>query len=291
MTVRKLMNCTSEPPANILTVDVEDWYHGVSRYVKLPSPDSRLQYSLPMIMDLLRKYRAKATFFVLGEVAQNFPELVEQIAADGHEVGCHGFSHRHLEEIGPVDFNEEIKKATKLLEKICGGRILSFRAPLFSVTKSTLWGLKIVRKQGYIFDSSIFPTYHPFYGIPNEPRYPHIISLSKKSTNVENEIIEFPILTRRFLNTNIPVGGGTYLRFLRQTLLTDSVRNMNKKGWPATIYIHPWELDSFVPDVSFNPIIKYITYHNVSKTKTYLETLLRTFKFVTIRDFCRRENT
>ncbi|MCX6644318.1 MAG: polysaccharide deacetylase family protein [Candidatus Bathyarchaeota archaeon] len=292
MTVSKFTNHGSNPPANILTVDVEDWYHGISRYVEVPSPKSRLQYSLPIILDLLREYRAKATFFVLGEVAQNFPELVERIVAEGHEVGCHGFSHRHIEEIGAVAFDEEVRKATRLLEKICGSPILSFRAPIFSITKSTFWGLKIIKKNGYIFDSSIFPTYHPFYGIPNEPCQPHAISFSdKKNNDLEDEIIEFPILTRRFLNTNIPVGGGAYLRFLGQLLLANSVINMNTKGWPATIYIHPWELDSFVPDVKFNPAIRFITFHNVGKTKRYLETLLRTFKFVSIRDFCGRDIT
>jgi polysaccharide deacetylase family protein (PEP-CTERM system associated) len=287
MNSSRLMNCESKSPANIFTVDLEDWHNGISRYVEVSSPKPRLHHSFPIIIDLLRKYKAKATFFVLGEVAQNYPELVEQIISEGHEVGCHGFSHRHLKELGPAAFNEEIRKATKLLEKICGTPILSFRAPLFSITKSTMWGLKIIQKQGYIFDSSIFPTCHPFYGIPNEPRQPHYISV--QNNNAENKIIEFPVLTRKFLNTHIPVGGGAYLRFLGQNILVNSVINMNTQGWPATIYIHPWELDSFVPDVNFNPAIKFITFYNVCKTKEYLGTLLRAFKFISIRDFCWRE--
>jgi len=246
------------------------------------SPESRLQYSLPILLDLFRKYRAKATFFVLGDVALKFPELVEKIVAEGHEIGCHGFSHRHLEDLGVAVFDKEIHETTELLEKICGLPISSFRAPLFSLTKSTSWALKIIKKHGYMFDSSIFPTYHPFYGIPNEPRQPHAISLSEN--NME-DIIEFPILTRKFLNSNIPVGGGAYLRFLGQSLLANCVSNMNSKGWPATIYIHPWELDTFIPEVNFNPAIKFVSFHNISKTKGYLEALLRTFRFTSIKDF------
>ena len=280
------MNDPTKSASNIFTVDVEDWYHGISRYVEVSSPRPRLQHSLPILLDLLRKYKAKATFFVLGEIAQDFPDLVKHIVADGHEVGCHGYSHRHLMDIGEVAFDAEILKATKLLEEICGTRIVSFRAPLFSVTRSTFWGLKIIKKHGYLFDSSIFPTYHPFYGIPNEPHQPHYISVNNNvSFGYENGIAEFPVLTRRFLGTNVGVGGGAYLRFLGHRLLVNSVTNMNRQGWPSTIYIHPWEMDCFVPEVSFNPAIKFVTFHNVCKTKHYLETLLATFRFVSIRDF------
>jgi len=226
---------------------------------------------------------------VLGEVAAQYPDLIKRITAEGHEVGCHGFSHRHIEELGAKTFNAELSKATKLLESICGSRILSFRAPLFSVTKSTFWALNIVKKNGYVFDSSIFPTYHPFYGIPDAPIHPHPISDYGNSGVGLDGIVEFPVLTRKFLGANIPVGGGAYLRFLGQSLLVNSVTMMNLKGWPSTLYIHPWELDSYVPNVSFNPAIKFITFHNHEKTGTYLETLLKAFRFVSIRDYVRRQ--
>jgi peptidoglycan-N-acetylglucosamine deacetylase len=278
-------------PANIFTVDVEDWYQGISRYVEAKYPTPRLPRSLPLILDLLKKYKATATFFVLGEVAAQYPELVKRIAAEGHEVGCHGFSHRHIEELGAKTFNAELIKSTKLLESICGTRVLSFRAPLFSVTKSTFWALNIVKKNGYAFDSSIFPTYHPFYGIPNAPTQPHPISLYGKigAGSGSDSIIEFPVLTRKLLGVNVPVGGGAYLRFLGQSLLMNSVTMMNLKGWPATLYIHPWELDSYIPNVSFNPAIRFITFHNHEKTATYLETVLKAFRFVSIRDYVWRQ--
>jgi polysaccharide deacetylase family protein (PEP-CTERM system associated) len=275
-----------KPQANILTIDVEDWYQGISRYVTVPSPDRRLQKSLPIILNLLKKYRVQATFFVLGEIAQNFPELVEQIVADGHEIGCHGFSHRHLDNYEINVFDEELRKATRLLEKLCKDRIRSFRAPLFSITKATNWALKIIKKHGYVFDSSIFPTYHPFYGIPDEPCQPHYVSFSNgNSEDVDDRIMEFPILTRKFLGVNLPIGGGAYLRFLGKRFMVNSIINMNKRGWPATIYIHPWEIECYVPETYFNPATKFITFHNVGKPKEQLEDLFKTFKFVSIRDF------
>jgi peptidoglycan-N-acetylglucosamine deacetylase len=289
MTVDCAPTNPSKHPANIFTVDVEDWYHGISRYVDAQCPTPRLHQSLPRILNLLKKYKATATFFVLGEVAAQYPELVKRIAAEGHEVGCHGFSHRHMEELGAKTFNTELIKSTKLLESICGTRVLSFRAPLFSVTKSTFWALNIVKKNGYAFDSSIFPTYHPFYGIPNAPTRPHPISHYGKISADSNTIIEFPVLTRKLLGVNVPVGGGAYLRFLGQSLLMNSVTVMNLKGRPATLYIHPWELDSYIPNVSFNPAIRFITFHNHEKTATYLETVLKAFKFVSIRDYVRRQ--
>jgi peptidoglycan-N-acetylglucosamine deacetylase len=279
----------SKRPTNIFTVDVEDWYQGISRYVEASSPKPRLPHSLPIILDLLKKHNATATFFVLGEVAAQYPDLIKRIATEGHEVGCHGFSHRHMEELGAQAFDIELGRATRLLESICGTRILSFRAPLFSVTKSTLWALRVVKKHGYAYDSSIFPTYHPFYGIPNAPCQPHKVSFYSEGDGDSGEIVEFPVLTRKFFGVNIPVGGGAYLRFLRQSLLVNSVTKMNSKGWPATIYIHPWELDSYVPNESFNPVIKFITFYNHAKTGTYLETLLKTFRFVSIRDYVRRQ--
>ncbi len=269
----------------MLTIDVEDWYHGISRYVEAHSPMPRLQYSLRKLLDLLEEVNATATFFVLGEVAQRFPDLVGEIADKGHEIGCHGFSHRHLIDIGRDTFDEELGKATKVLEKISKTRIVSFRAALFSLTKKTAWALDVLKKHGYIFDSSIFPTYHPFYGAPDAPHNPYRPSFSNiDQEDPEGEILELPILTDRVLGFNFPLGGGAYLRFLGKHFVSVAITKMNKKGWPATIYLHPWEVDNFVPDVFFNPVVKFITFYRVGKVTEDLESLLKTFRFVSIRD-------
>jgi len=270
---------------NILTIDVEDWHHAISRYVEVSSSTPRLQRSLRKTLDLLEKYGSTATFFVLGEVAMKFPGLVEEIIARGHEVGCHGFHHRHIRDVGKDAFNQELGKATRLLEKICQERILSFRAAFFSLTKESSWVLGILRKHSYIFDSSIFPTYHPFYGVPNAPDHPYRPSFS--NIEVEDEkggIVEFPILTRKVFGINLPVGGGAYLRFVGKRLTALAIRNLNKGGWPATIYVHPWEIDDFIPGVGFNPLIKFITFHRIGKVQRDIESLLKSFKFVSIRE-------
>ncbi len=270
---------------NILTIDVEDWYQGISRYVEVHSPSLRLWQSLRKILSLLEKHNSTATFFVLGEVAMKFPELVEEIIAGGHEVGCHGFHHVHASDIGGAVFDQEIGDATKLLEKICQERILSFRAAFFSLTKENSWILGTIRSHGYIFDSSIFPTHHPFYGVPNAPDHPYRPSFSDIEVEDEKgEIVEFPILTRKVLGISIPLGGGAYLRFLGKNLVASAIKKRNKGGWPATIYVHPWELDDFVPEVELNPFIKFVTFHRIGKVQRDLESLLKTFKFVSIRE-------
>ncbi len=270
---------------NILTVDIEDWYQGISRYAEVQSPSPRLGQSLRKVLDLLEKHGSTATFFVLGEVASRYPELVEEMTARGHEVGCHGFHHVHVGDLGREAFDRELGDATELLEKICREKILSFRAAFFSLTKETSWILGTIRKHGYIYDSSIFPTHHPFYGVPNAPDRPYRPSFSNIEAEDENGgIVEFPILARKYLGINVPLGGGAYLRFLGNGLVASAIKKRNEEGWPATIYFHPWELDDFVPDVKLSPFIKFVTFHRIGKVQSDLESLLKTFKFVSIRE-------
>jgi peptidoglycan-N-acetylglucosamine deacetylase len=287
--VRSLKFPSSEKPINILTIDVEDWYHGISRYIDVSNPVHRLESSIQTTIDLLKESNAKATFFVLGEVANRFPQIVEQIISEGHEVGCHGLTHRHLSEIDPSTFNKEIMKATKILQKTAKTEILSFRAPLFSVTKSTLWALDVISKNGYLFDSSIVPSFHPFYGIPNEPQQPHYVPyLTKIDEKTKRQLVEFPILTQRIMFFNLAVGGGAYLRFLGKDIISKVAKNTNNRGWPAVLYIHPWELDTYIPHANFNPAIRFITFYNISNTSAALRWLLKKFTFTSIQDYMRR---
>jgi peptidoglycan-N-acetylglucosamine deacetylase len=271
--------------SNILTVDVEDWYQGISRYVEVPNPTSRIIDAIGSTIKLLKENNAKATFFVLGEVAERFPEVVESIVSEGHEVGCHSYRHRHLLELDPPTFKKDLDKATAILEKITGEPIVSFRAPLFSITKSTLWALEVIGKRGYLYDSSIVPSFHPFYGIPNESREPHYLPFKTNGESGHQQIMEFPVLTQRLLFFNLTVGGGAYLRFMGKRVLARSIKEANNHGAPAVVYFHPWEIDSFIPEVAFNSAIKLITFYNISKTRSYLNELLKEFKFISIRDY------
>lgn len=270
---------------NVMTVDIEDWYQGISRYTEVQSPSPRLGQSLGKVLELLKKHDSTATFFILGEVATKFPELVEEIVAGGHEVGCHGFRHVHVVDLGRDAFDKELSDATRLLERICREKLLSFRAAFFSLTKETSWILDTIRKHGYIYDSSIFPTHHPFYGVPNAPDHPYRPSFSNIEAEDENGgVVEFPILARKYLGVNVPLGGGAYLRFLGNKPVASAIKKRNEEGWPATIYIHPWELDDFVPDVKLGRFIKYVTFHKIGKVQSDLESLLKTFRFASIRE-------
>jgi peptidoglycan-N-acetylglucosamine deacetylase len=212
--------------------------------------------------------------------------VVETIISEGHEVGCHSYRHRHLAELDPTTFTKDLDKATRILEKTSKEPILSFRAPLFSVTKSTLWALEVIRKRGYRFDSSIVPSFHPFYGIPDESREPHYLSFPKSGIGkTEDKLMEFPVLTQRLLFFNLTVGGGAYLRFLGKRALARAIKTANTQGLPATVYFHPWEIDTFVPKVSFSPIIRLVSFYNISKMKEYLNDLMKRFKFISIKDY------
>jgi len=275
---------------NILTIDVEDWNHAISKYVKVSLPSlPRIRYSLRRLLDLLDECNATATFFVLGEIALKHPDLVEMILEKGHEVGCHSYSHTHISDMSKDDFDRELGKATKLLKDISHEEILSFRAPMFSLTKGTSWALATIKKHGYIYDSSIFPTFHPFYGIPNAPTHPYRPSfMNFEKEDTKGEILEFPILTRKVLGFNLPVGGGAYLRFLGSNLMASAIRKANEEGWPATIYVHPWEVDDFIPNVRFNPAIKFITFYKVGKMQKSFMSLMKSFRFTSIRDFMQK---
>jgi polysaccharide deacetylase family protein (PEP-CTERM system associated) len=215
-----------------LTIDVEDW------------PQSTLDFSLPIteravhntrsLLSILRRYEVRATFFVLGLLAERFPQLVAEIAADGHEIGSHGFSHKPVFAIGPVAFADELARSVGLLEEICGQRVMGYRAPDFSITQESLWALDIIADQGLRYDSSIFPVRTSRYGIPGMTRHAH---------RLPNGLIELPLSTVRWGRRNWPVAGGGYMRLCPYWLTCWAVKRIQGEGTPAVVYVHPYELD------------------------------------------------
>ena len=216
-----------------LTVDVEDW------------PQSSLDFSLPIteravhstrrLLALMRQHGVHGTFFVLGLLAERFPELVAEIAADGHEIGSHGFSHKPVYGIGPAAFADELGRSVRLLESITGQRVLGYRAPDFSVNKSSLWALDILADQGLLYDSSIFPAQTSRYGIGDAPQ---------QAYRLENGLLELPLTTVNWLGRRWPVAGGGYLRLYPYALTRWAVRSLEARGRPAVVYLHPYELDA-----------------------------------------------
>jgi polysaccharide deacetylase family protein (PEP-CTERM system associated) len=237
------------------------------------------------VLELLDKYETRATFFVLGIVAEKHPGIVAEIHSRGHEIASHAYSHKTLYELGEVGFEEEIGKSSRLLESITGERPIGFRAPSFSIDNSTKWAFKVLTKYGFKYDSSIFPVKTMLYGIPNAPSEPYKPSMDDVARHdPEGDIIEFPLAVLK-LGRNIPVAGGFYMRVLPLWFVKFAIRRVNRAR-PAVIYLHPWELYPLTPRLKGVPLFpRFVTYHGINSGLKKTEGLLDNFEFKPLRDF------
>jgi polysaccharide deacetylase family protein (PEP-CTERM system associated) len=267
---------------NSLSIDLEYWWSIELLKGHVPDRKNDLVYeSAQPLLNLLDKYNTKATFFVLGMLAEKYPELIEDIYHKGHEIASHAYSHRTLYDLGELGFEEEIIKSKMILDKYDP---IGFRAPSFSIDNETRWAFKILKKCGFKYDSSIFPIKTMLYGVPGAPI--HIYRPSEEDVSQHDPnggITEFPLTVINIGGLNIPVSGGFYLRILPLRLLKLCLLQVNKER-PAIIYIHPWEMYSGIPHVNISPLSRFITYHGINNALAKLESLLIEFKFNTIRD-------
>jgi polysaccharide deacetylase family protein (PEP-CTERM system associated) len=268
-----------------LTIDVEDWYHPelVRSHIDPANVKGRVSQAIPLILDLLRRHRVKATFFVLGEVARRFPEVVRQIDREGHELGCHGMSHRTLGDLGKEDFRKELQDFEKIMKEILGKfRVKGFRAPTFSLNQDTKWALPLLREFGYSYDSSIFPTkifLNHLYGVKNAPRFPYRISFDDPGQeDPKSDFWEFPAALIKIGGYRFPVSGGIYLRVLPFLFFRQALKRMSQEG-PFFVYVHPWEWDRGTPRISLSLFSRWATYFGMEKVLVKLGELLETFSF------------
>ena len=265
---------------NALTIDLEPWYASEFLTKYLPEEkDDQIEEAVRPILDLLDKYETKATFFVLGIVAEKHPGLIREIYRKGHEIASHAYSHKTLYELGEDEFRKEVEKSTRLLESITGEKPIGFRAPSFSINNSTKWALRILEEYGFKYDSSIFPIKTMLYGVPNAPLHPYRPSKGDVARHdPDGDIIEFPMTVLKF-RWNIPVAGGFWLRLLPIWFIRFAIRKINQAN-PAVIYIHPWETYSRTPRLSRVPLFRrVVTYYGISSALSRLEDLLEKFKF------------
>ena len=269
---------------NALSVDVEDYFH-VEAFASRISPedwhrhDLRVEKNVDLTLEILEKYRSKATFFILGWVAEAVPQLVRRIADAGHEIGCHGYGHQHIRRQNPEQFRHDVRRACKHLVDLIQRPVYCYRAPSFSVTGDTLWALDILAEEGFKIDSSIFPVRHDLYGIPDSDRFPHW----------RKGIFEFPPTTIRLANNNVGVAGGGYPRLLPYSVTRWAIRKVNvKENQPAMVYFHPWELDPGQPRMSVPLRSRLRHYTNLRGMQGKIEKLLQDFRFSTISDVCKK---
>jgi polysaccharide deacetylase family protein (PEP-CTERM system associated) len=268
-------------------VDLEEWYH--PEYVRGKASDNkqeRLKTSVDKTLRLLDEHDVAATFFVVGELLEKHPEIVEKIGEKGHEIAFHGYSHEPLWKLDAERLRSETMKFGSLIKERCIG----FRAPSFSLSNETRWALKVLDEAGYMYDSSIFPTRTPLYGVFGAPTKPYKISHEDVAKEDENGTLwEFPVLTYVWFGLKIPVGGGFYLRTIPLGLIKRAIREMNESHQPAVIYVHPWELDPETPRLRLGLYRSFVTYHNIRETEAKLKHLLVDFSFTSFRNYLERD--
>jgi polysaccharide deacetylase family protein (PEP-CTERM system associated) len=268
---------------NALTIDLEYWW--CNEFLKPYLPDKRADLiieSVTPVLALLKQYNIKATFFVLGSVAEKYPDILNQIADDGHEIGSHAYSHERLHQLGKKQFEEEIRKSKDILGSYdcCG-----FRAPSFSVDNSVLWYLDILEKYDFQYDSSVFPVKTMLYGVPDAPLSIYKPSKKDLATHDPNgSLFEFPLSVLSF-GKNIPVAGGFYFRVIPGPLFRFCIRQIVKSR-PAIFYLHPWELYPSLPRFNLPFHYRFQAYYGTgSSSFAKFERLLKEFSFQPLREF------
>jgi polysaccharide deacetylase family protein (PEP-CTERM system associated) len=266
---------------NVLSFDLEDYYH-VSAFEtgnreKWGEYQSRVVQSTQRVLAMLDHAACKATFFTLGWVAENYPELIREIDARGHEVACHSDKHRRVFEMSGAEFREDTRVAKTRLEQIIGQAIIGYRAPSFSITGDSLWAFEILAELGFRYDSSIFPVDHPNYGMRSGPRTPFRVPTAS------GPIVEFPMPTLEIGRARSPIGGGAYLRLLPYWYTRWGLRFVNaREGQPICVYVHPWEIDAEQPRMKGSVTARMRHYLGLRGLENKLRGLLRDFEFQTM---------
>jgi len=268
---------------NILSVDVEEWFHPEALQHKFPpekwhEQQSRVNQNVDLLLELFKQKKVSATFFTLGWVAKQNPEMIKKIVSDGHEIASHGSMHKMITKMSTQEFANDLDESIKILQDISGEKVLGFRAPTFSVIKKTRWSWDIMLKNGLVYDSSVYPIWHDRYGIPDAPREKYI-ALSDQGKS----LLEYPMSTVKIFNRNIPFGGGGYLRIFPNWFTKWAIKSVNKEGLPAILYMHPWEFDTDQPKVHMGALQNLRHYYNIKKNLQKLAELLDNFKWTSFK--------
>ena len=271
---------------NIIGIDFEDWYHPelVQKYVKDKKHEPTMFQGLEKILDMLRKNDTQATFFVVGELLEYKPELLDLILENEHEIAFHTMKHTRIDSL---DMKEKFDNEIRIFNKLTNGKSKGFRAPSFSLNSNSSWAIEVLEKNHYVYDSSVVPAKTNLYGIPNADNKPYkITSKNLENDSTEGKILEFPLLTTKLLGKKIPAGGGFYLRTLPSRIIENAIKSYEKNDIPGVFYIHSWELTpEFMPKIELPKKDHFITFHNINKAYVRMENLLEKFEFTSFTKF------
>jgi len=262
---------------NGMSVDVEDWFQvsAFEAHIKRsqwPSLEWRVEANMDTILALFDRHQVKATFFVLGMIAERFPNIVDRIVSGGHELASHGWSHVRVTQQQPEEFRADVDKTRKTLEDLSGGLVRGYRAASYSIGRDNLWALDVLAEAGYQYSSSIYPIHHDLYGMPEAPRFAF-------RPRGDDGILEVPVTTVALGSHKFPCGGGGYFRLFPYALSRRFIRRVNTHdGESAVFYFHPWEVDPAQPrqtNISLKTRVRH--YLNLSRTEARLDRLLGDF--------------
>jgi len=263
---------------NALTIDLEDWYHGCCALGQplVPAEQRRVRQNTELILELLDQCGVHATFFVLGSVARQDPSLIPIIAAAGHEISSHGYSHTLVPQLGPVAFRDELRRTAGVIADQSGTLPAGFRAPQWSLGPKTPWAMEILQQEGCLYDSSYNPL--PIVGNRRGPRAPFPIRTGAGS------VLELPPMVTPSPIGNLPTGGGWGFRFFPLSLIRRTVQRLNQAGAPAVLYLHPREMEPFGPRLPLSPLQSFVSYGPRSDASGRLRDLLGRFRFQTLKE-------
>ena len=271
---------------NILGIDFEEWYHPelIKNHVKNDQKIPKIFKGIDTILDLLNKHNISATFFVVGEILQHDPELIDKIISNDHEIAFHTMHH---DRIDSPNFSNKFDDELKEFQKLTNDKSKGFRAPTFSLNEKSSFIIKMLEKYNYIYDSSIMPAKTSMYGNPNAEKKPYKITSENLENNSENgKLWEFPLMVTKLLGKQIPAAGGFYLRTLPLYMIKNAIKNYENEHMPACFYVHSWELTpELMPRIPLSQKNNFITYHNIEKTLPKLDQLLSNFNFTSFQKY------
>ena len=273
----------SNPPkhpssiVNAMSVDVEDWFQ-VSAFERTIARDSwdsqpcRVERNVDRILAMFDAHKVHATFFTLGWIGQRYPRLVRSIVDAGHELASHGYGHERVTQLTPQAFRDDLLRSKELLEDIGGVPVRGYRAPSFSIGAANLWAHDVLRETGHLYSSSVYPVRHDLYGMPEAPRFAHVLA---------NGLTEIPPTTVQAMGRNYPASGGGFFRLLPYSVSKQMIRRVNlHDAQPAMFYFHPWEIDPEQPRVAeASAKSRFRHYLNLTRTAARLERLLSDFRW------------
>ncbi len=270
---------------NILTVDLEDWFSVETLQKKFNKDDwsgleSVVRRNTETILSIFENKGVKATFFVLGWIADKYPSLVSDVASRGHEIACHSYYHRMVSSISPDEFRQDTRKAINAILGACGILPIGYRSPSWGMRLDMTWAFEVLIELGFEYDSSIFPIHHDIYGDPGSPRTMHQVKVDS-----EKSILEIPASTLKIFGSRFPIGGGGWLRQFPYWFTHRGIRKLNSQNIPAVIYFHPWEIDVNIPRVELSLKNRIRQYGNLGTMRMKVEKLLDDFDFQPMKNY------